>query len=96
MTAPTGIAAFSIQGLTIHRLFQLPIEHGGTPKYRPLSDASLKILRSQFRDVALIIVDEVSMVSNVYLLYIHLRLAEIFNTSDVNDGWFGKKTCAFT
>ena len=42
VTAPTGIAAFNINGLTIHRLLQLPVEHGKTPHYRPLSDDSLK------------------------------------------------------
>jgi len=26
--APTGIAAFNINGLTVHRLLQLPVEHG--------------------------------------------------------------------
>ena len=27
IAAPTGLAAFNIGGVTIHRLFQLPIEH---------------------------------------------------------------------
>ena len=27
LAEPTGLAAFKIGGLTIHRLFQLPIEH---------------------------------------------------------------------
>ena len=27
IVAPTGLAAFNVGGLTIHRLFQLPIEH---------------------------------------------------------------------
>ena len=27
VAAPTGLAAFNIGGVTIHRLFQLPIEH---------------------------------------------------------------------
>ena len=31
------------------------------------------------------------MVSNVTLLYIHLRLSEIFQTEEVEDGWFGKR-----
>ena len=30
------------------------------------------------------------MISNVILLYIHLRLLEIFNTGDDGDGWFEK------
>lgn len=33
-----------------------------------------------------------SMISNVTLAYINLRLCEVFDTSDVEDGWFGKKT----
>ncbi|XP_070518832.1 ATP-dependent DNA helicase PIF1-like [Cardiocondyla obscurior] len=43
LAAPTGIAAFNIDGLTVYRLLQLPVEH------------------------------------------------EIFDTNDVEDGWFGKK-----
>ena len=29
IVAPTSLAAFNVGGLTIHRLFQLPIEHEG-------------------------------------------------------------------
>ena len=27
VAAPTGLAAFNVGGITIHRLFQLPVEH---------------------------------------------------------------------
>lgn len=87
VTAPTGIAAFNINGLTIHRVFQLPVEHGYTPKYKQLSDNVLKVLRDQLTNVVLIIIDEISMVSNITLLYIHFRLVEIFNSEE----WFGGK-----
>ena len=30
------------------------------------------------------------MVSNITLLYIHLRLSEIYDTGNCDDGWFGK------
>lgn len=30
VAAPTGLAAFNVGGVTLHRLFQLPIEHEGT------------------------------------------------------------------
>jgi len=30
------------------------------------------------------------MISNITLMYIHLRLSEIFDTTDSTDGWFGK------
>ncbi|CAG5047433.1 unnamed protein product [Parnassius apollo] len=36
-------------------------------------------------------IDEVPMISNVTLAYINLRICEVFDTSDVEDGWFGKK-----
>ncbi|XP_058789594.1 ATP-dependent DNA helicase PIF1-like [Phymastichus coffea] len=85
-----GGTAFNIQGLTVHRLLQLPVEQGGTAKYKPISDNALKRIRQSFKDVDFVIIDEISMISNVTLLYIHLRLAEIFCTSDKKDGWFGK------
>ena len=90
VVAPTGIAAVNINGMTIHRPLMLPVEHGKTPKYRPLSDDALKIARDAMRNVTLVIIDEISMVSNVTLLYIHLRLTEIFKTDHLEDGWFGK------
>jgi len=91
VAAPTGIAAFNIDGLTIHRLLQLPVEHGNTPKYKRLSDHVLKLLRAELNDVILFVIDEVSMISNLTLMYIHLRLSEIFDSNDCDDGWFDKK-----
>ncbi|EZA54483.1 ATP-dependent DNA helicase pfh1-like [Ooceraea biroi] len=91
ITAPTGIAAFNIDRLTIHRLFQLPVEHGRTAKYKQLSDIVLKIVREELKNVVLVIIDEVSMISNITLMYIHLRLTEIFNTGESDNGWFGEK-----
>ena len=91
VTAPTGIAAYNIDGLTVHRLLQLPIEHGCTAKYKELSSAALKQIRQSLQNVDLIIIDEISIISNVMLMYIHLHLTEIFDTSDCDDGWFGKK-----
>ncbi|XP_058791053.1 ATP-dependent DNA helicase PIF1-like [Phymastichus coffea] len=90
VAAPTGIAAFNIEGLTIHRLLQLPVEQGGTAKYKSLSVNTLKRVRQSFKDVDFIIIDEISMISNITLIYIHLRLVEIFGTSDKEDGWFRK------
>jgi len=89
--APTGIAAFNIDGLTVHRLLQLPVEHSQTPKYKQLVDHVLKILRADLKDVILFIIDEVSMIFNLILMYIHLRLSEIFDITVCDDGWFGPK-----
>ena len=35
--APTGVAAFNIGGLTIHRALNLRVEHGRNTRYRPLN-----------------------------------------------------------
>lgn len=88
VSAPTGIAAFNVNGLNIHRLLQLPVEHGPTPKYKPLSDQVLKVLRADLAHVTLLIMDEVWIL--VTLIFIHLRLMEIFDTSEHEDGWFGR------
>ena len=91
VVAPTGITAFNINKLTIHRLLMLPVEHRKTPQYRPLSDDALKVVRDMMHNVTLVIIDEVSMVSNVTLLYVHLRLTKIFQTEETEDGWFGRR-----
>ena len=79
VAAPTGLAAYNVGGVTLHRLFQLPIEHQGkTAEYWPLSQPARKVMRMTLRSVKLIIVDEVSMLSNLTLAYIQLRLDELF------------------
>ena len=57
--APTGIAAFNINGLTIHQLLQLPVEHGKTPQHRLLSDDILKIVRQHLHNLILLITDDI-------------------------------------
>ena len=79
VTAPTGLAAYNVGGVTIHRLLQLPIEHEGRAAgYWKLGRDALKIMRASLSQLRLLIIDEVSMVSNLNLAYIHLRLDEIF------------------
>ena len=92
ITAPTGLAAFNVGGVTVHRLFQLPIEHEGrTAGYWSLSKDSQKTLKTTLRHVKVFIVDEVSMVSSLNLAYLHLRLEELFGS----DEWFGGKNILF-
>eukprot|EP00731_Ephydatia_muelleri_P023421 Em0015g1004a len=86
LCAPTGLAAYNINGVTVHRLFQLPVEHEGkTSTYWPLPKESVKVMRNGFRHLKLIIIDEVSMLSSLNLACIHLRLEELFG----GDQWFG-------
>ena len=92
IAAPTGLAAFNVGGVTIHRLFQLPIEHEGKQAgYWSLSKAAQKVMRSTFRSLKMIIVDEVSIVSSLNLAYMHLRLEELFGGHD----WFGGRNVLF-
>ena len=87
--APTGLAAFNVGGLTIHRLFQLPIEHEGkSATYWSLPKTSQKVMKTTLRNIKLFIIDEVSMVSSLNLAYIHMRLEELFGSGD----WFGGKS----
>lgn len=66
VVAPTGVAAINAEGMTIHSFFQLPIDPvlPTAESYRSLI-ASQKIRsrkRSLFKEIELLIIDEVSMV----------------------------------
>ena len=74
LLAPTGVAAINIDGTTIHS--GLGIFTNG--ECSPLSDKLRTSLRNKLSNVSVIIIDEISMVSNILLLNIHLRLCEIF------------------
>ena len=87
VAAPTGLAAFNVGGLTIHRLFQLR----KTAEYWSLSKASQKVMKTKLHSLKLIIVDEISMVSSLTMTYMHLRLEELFG----GDDWFGSRNMMF-
>ena len=79
ISAPTGSAAFNVSGMTIHRLFQLPIQHEGkSAAHWSLPKAAHKVMKTTLRNVKLFIIDEISMVSSLNLAYIHLRLNELY------------------
>ena len=86
VTAPTGLAAHNVGGSTLHRVFCLPVEHGKPADYRKLSQEQLKTIRTTLQSLKLIIVDEVSMVSSLTLLFVHLRLTEIMSCDDYFGG----------
>ena len=92
ITAPTGLAAFNVGGVTIHRLFQLPIEHEGKEAgYWSLSKDAQKVMKTTLRSLKLLVIDEVSMVSSLNLTYVHMRMQKIFG----EDHWFGGKNVLF-
>ena len=92
LAAPTGISAAGINGMTLHSALSLPIEHHGKLTYNPLTGAKLQQIQAFMRNVHCVIIDEISMVSNVTLLHIHLRLTEIFGRKYGNNNFFGSQT----
>ena len=75
----------NIQGKTIHSVLKLPIQHGKEPEYKELSNRVLQQLRCQVRNVHTLVIDEISIVSNSMLIYIHRRLCAIKQ----NNEYFG-------
>ena len=77
--APTGLAAYSINGSTIHKMFCVRVQHGEEKPIENLRKEEMKLFKEFMKRVKLIIVDEFSMVSNITLCTIHLRLQQIFS-----------------
>ena len=77
---PIGVFAINIDGTTIHTALNIPVDHFG--KNLPSLSDKMSTLRNRLSDLKVIIIDEISMVSNNLLYYIHLRLfleiSEIF------------------
>ena len=79
LMAPASVAAINIDGTTIHTAFNIPVGHLGS-KLPPLSDKMKSSLRNRLSELKIIIIDEISMLFNNLLFYVHLRLNEIFGT----------------
>ena len=75
LTAPTGVAAHNISGVTLHSALLLPL--GQTKSYVKLSDEKRNVLRSKAGALKLLIIDEISMVGSNLFLQIHHRLCEL-------------------
>ena len=84
---PTGAAAIQVDGTTIHTALGIPVGHFGT-KLPPFHDKMKCSSRNHLSDLKVIIIDEISMVSNELLFYMHLRLNEIFGSVN-NDRFAG-------
>ena len=79
LMALTGVAAINIDGTTIHTAFNIPVGHFGS-NLPPLSDKMKSSLRNRLSELKIIIIDEISMLSNnlliclALLMIIHLQV----------------------
>ena len=81
MLAPTGVAAINIGGSVFHSSLDIP-KNVCREHIASLPSERLSTLRYKLLGLKLIIIDEISMVSNRMLKYIHERLKQIFGTPD--------------
>ena len=76
--APTRVAAFNINAMTIHSA--LSISTDMSLPYKPLGEEKLSTLRNKRGRLKIKIIDEISMVDQKMLCYIHARLRQIKQT----------------
>jgi hypothetical protein len=76
--APTGIAAHSFHGRTLHSLFNIPVKIPPHGLSRKLSRANLCSLQALFKHCKYLIIDEKSMIGIKFLGLLDQRLREIF------------------
>ena len=82
MLAPTGVAAVHVDGSTIHSALGIVPDRKKSKQVSRISDKKKCSLRQRFSELKVIIIDEISMVSNHLLLYIHQRLTDILGCND--------------
>src|SRR3954466_12248647 len=84
--APTGVASFNINGMTIHSTLSIPICNN---KRRDLDGNRLKQLQERLKNVIYLIIDEKSMVGRRMLALVDKRLREAFpeHKNEPFGGW---------
>ena len=97
--APTGIASHNIGGMTLHSMWNLPVNHGksktnSNEEYRKLKSSQLNNMRANYKHACGLIVDEVSMISNRMLMAINLRMNEVFESKN-HEAFGGMPTVMF-
>lgn len=79
LMAPTGVSAINIEGTTMNTALAIPKDAG--ENLPTMSDQKKTQMRLSLSELKLVIIDEVSMVSNIRFLHIHQRLKDIFCSS---------------
>ena len=85
--APTGIASHNIGGMTLHSMWNLPVNHGNSKRnfneeYRKLRSGQINRMRANYKHACGLIVDEVSMISNRMIMAINLRMNEVVGSKN--------------
>ena len=83
LCAYMGFAAFNISGQTISSAFHKKMYQKGT---NHLSADELNTFRIKYRHLKLVIIDEISMVGNMTLNFINIRLQQLMGTKEVFGG----------
>ena len=81
MLALTGVAATNADSATIHSALALSLKRNYSKCVPKLSDKKRCMLQNKYSQLSVIIIDEISMVSNKLLLNVYQRLVEIFGCS---------------
>ena len=66
--APTGTAAFLVDGKTLHALLKLPISNS-KDAIKDLSGDRLRELQDDFKETELLVIDEKSMIGHIHFLH---------------------------
>ena len=85
LCAPTGKAAYNINGTTLHSAFHLPVSQGFS-HYKALDSEKLNTLQAKYRHLSILMIDEVSMVGNDMFNFINLRLHQIKGSNQLFGG----------
>ena len=85
ITATTGIAALNVNGITLHSALRLPL----TGKFP--GEKAIEKLREKYKDLVLLVVDEVSMLGASTLKQLNYALNSIWNENPelLADTYFG-------
>lgn len=78
LCAPTGKAAFGIEGLTLHKTLGLPLSQAGY-HMKELSASVANSFACNLANLKLIIIDEISMVGSRLFSLVNKRLQQIFH-----------------
>lgn len=74
VAAPTGVAAFNIEGHTLHSLLSLPVKGD----FKELQGERLQEMQQTLADMDYLIIDEMSMVGRKFLGQVDHRLRQVF------------------